>query len=111
MTVPFVLVDWRDAWADAGGSVDARDADVLHKPTVMRTAGWLVRDTEAGVSLFNERCLDAGEEHTYRGRTFIPREMIQQITPVLLAKQRKPRAVKAAPIVVEENCERPLQPK
>jgi hypothetical protein len=83
-----VLCVWDDAWGDAHESVTITDADLRHKATVMQTVGWLLRDDEKGVSLFNERCLDQGEE-SYRGRTFIPRAMVKSVTPVV--KPRKKR--------------------
>ena len=90
MTLPFVSVEWWDAWADAHDSVEENAADARHKATRMETRGWLVRDTEAGVSLFNERCLDKGDE-CFRSRTFIPRVLVVSVTPL---KETKPRKVK-----------------
>lgn len=87
---PFVSVIWDDAWADATDSVGERDHDARHKPTVMETRGWLLRDDAAGVSLFNERCLDKGEE-IYRSRTYIPRLMIKDVIVWKLTKPRKPK--------------------
>lgn len=84
-----VLAVWDDAWGDAHESVSPHDhVDLKHKATVMQSVGWLMRDDEAGLSIFNERCLDQGEE-SYRGRTFIPRAMVRSVTPVI--KPRKPR--------------------
>jgi hypothetical protein len=85
---PFVSVVWDDAWADATDSVGERDHDSKHKATVMETRGWLVRDDELGVSIFNERCLDDGDG-SYRSRTFIPRAMIKSVTHWKLVKPRK----------------------
>jgi hypothetical protein len=84
-------VVWDDAWGDAHDSATLEDAHMKHRPTVMQTVGWLVIDNEKGVSVFNERCLDQGEE-SYRGRTFIPRQMLKSITPVI--KPRQPRRKK-----------------
>ena len=84
-----VLVVWDDAWGDAHESVSLEDAHLKHRPTVMQTVGWLLRDDEQGVSLFNERCLDQGEE-SYRGRTFILRAMVKSVMPVI--KPRKKRS-------------------
>jgi hypothetical protein len=89
-----VLAIWDDAWGDAHEIVTIDDASLKHRPTVMQTVGWLLMDTEKGVSLFNERCLDQGEE-SYRGRTFIPRAMVRSVTPVI--KPRKARKRPPAP--------------
>ncbi len=93
MTPVLVLAVWDDAWGDAHESVTPNEIDLKHKATVMQTVGWLITDNEKGVSLFNERCLDQGEE-SYRGRTFIPRAMVRSVTPVI--KPRKSR-IKRAP--------------
>ena len=87
----FAAVEWFDAWADAHDSVGESDADPKHKATLMQTIGWIVRDDAAGVSLFNERCLDKGDE-CFRSRTFIPRAMIHCVTPVRMTKPRKVKA-------------------
>lgn len=89
--VPFVVCIWDDAWADATSGTTLQDAHEKHMPTVMETRGWLLVDSDTGVSLFYERCLDKGEEY-YRGRTFIPRSLIRSITPVKLSSPRRPRA-------------------
>lgn len=92
MTEPvFVACKWLDAWADTHESVSIEDAHLKHNATLMETRGWLLVDNEKGVSLFNERCLDVGDG-TYRGRTFVPRAMIQSVIPVV--KARKPRSTK-----------------
>lgn len=83
-----VIVVWDDAWADGTDSIGEADYDAKHRPTVMQTIGWLLRDDDKGVSVFNERCLDKGEE-VYRSRTFIPRAMIKSCTPFSLTKPRK----------------------
>lgn len=84
------VVVWEDAWADGGDSVTTLDAHEKHRATIMQTLGWLLADDDAGVSLFNERCLDKGEE-TYRSRTFIPRALIRSVTPMNLTAPRKPK--------------------
>lgn len=85
---PFVSCIWEDAWADATDSIGERDHDSKHKSTIMETMGWLLKDDDAGVSIFNERCLDKGEE-LYRSRTFIPRSLIKSVTNLKLVKPRK----------------------
>lgn len=90
---PFVSVEWNDAWADGTDTLGEHEHDTKHKPTVMETRGWLLGDNEAGVSLFNERCLDKGDG-TYRSRTFIPRALVLSVTPWKLVRPRKPKQPK-----------------
>lgn len=88
MIPQLAVVVWEDAWADGGDSVTILDAHEKHRATIMQTLGWVLADDEKGVSLFNERCLDKGEE-TYRSRTFIPRSLIRSNTPMNLTAPRK----------------------
>lgn len=83
-----VVVEWLDAWVDGTDTVGAGDPDPRHHPTLMQTLGWLVRDTPEGVSIFNERCID-DDDGSYRSRTFVPRGMIQSVTPFTMSKPRK----------------------
>lgn len=85
-----VVVEWLDAWVDGSDSVTHGDPDPKHKATLMQTLGWLVRDTPEGVSIFNERCLDA-DDGSYRSRTFIPRGMIKNVIPFTMSKPRGKR--------------------
>lgn len=87
---PLVIVTWNDAWGNAHEDVNPQDVAEGHKPTVMQTVGWLLREDDLGVSLFVERAV----EGSYRGRTFIPKAMIKEIKPVI--KPRKPRPPKEA---------------
>lgn len=87
----FVICIWDDAWAESTDAVFQNDAHEKHMPTVMDTRGWLVYEDEKGVSIFNERCLDKGENY-YRSRTFIPRTLIRSITEVKLTPPRRKRA-------------------
>jgi hypothetical protein len=91
---PFVVAVWDDAWGDATDSASAKDVDDRHKPTVIQTVGWMLKDDEKGVSIFNERYMDEGETE-YRSRTFIPRSLIRSVTPFNLVR---PRQRKAGPI-------------
>lgn len=86
-----VQLVWNDAWADLHEQVSVGDVGEKHKATLMETVGWLLRNDEVGVSLFNERCLDQGDG-TYRGRTFVLKAMIVSVTPIV--KPRKPRRAK-----------------
>lgn len=84
--LPLVLVTWHDAWINET-PVTVEDVAASHKPEVIRTLGWLLRDDDTGVSLANEHY--AG---TYRGRTFIPRGMVVSVVRYTLTKPRTKRA-------------------
>ena len=83
---PLVVVEWDDAWVNAEEPVSPADVTASHKPTVVRTIGWLLRQDEAGVSLANEHY-----ENLYRGRSFIPTVMVRSVTRYQLTKPRAPR--------------------
>jgi hypothetical protein len=68
-----VTVQWNDAHAT---SDPVTVADLDHDPLLVTTAGWLLRDDEKGITLANERYVVGGVEY-FRGKTFIPRGMIQ----------------------------------
>ena len=88
MTPPFVIIEWDDAWADATTAVTLKDVGDSHRPEVIKTTGWLLKEDEAGVSLANEVCGDG----SYRGRTFILKAMIRSVIRVNLAPIRKKAA-------------------
>jgi hypothetical protein len=85
--LPLVLVEWHDAWTNELG-VTVEDVGASHKAMTVHTLGWLLKDNEAGVSLANEYFDDQ-----YRGRTFIPRAMVVNVTQMRLSKktERKPK--------------------
>jgi hypothetical protein len=87
---PLVIVTWNDAHGDA---TTARSADdIQHKPMVMLTVGWLLRDDGTGVSLAAEHCT---EDKTWRGITFVPRGMVISVGHIV--RPRRPRKVKEQP--------------
>lgn len=90
--LPLVLCIWNDANTGTDDVVTAENLESFHKPTVVHTLGWLLRDDEKGVTLVNEY-YDA----TYRGRTFIYRPMIISVTPFKLSKPRQPKKQKPDP--------------
>jgi hypothetical protein len=63
-----VVVRWNDAWVDGTDPVSLADAAATHKPKVIETLGWILKEDEVGISIANEHYAD---EETYRGRTFI----------------------------------------
>ena len=89
---PLVTVKWNDAHG-AGRPTDYYNADEIpHRPMVMDTVGWLLRDDDTGVSVACEYC---AEDKTWRGVAFIPRGMVVSVTPVKRPR-RKPTHVDAA---------------
>jgi hypothetical protein len=94
---PLVLVVWDDAQSSGIAPVSADD--VPHRPSVMQTVGWVLRDDPAGISVANERCMDVGEEY-YRGNTFILRVLIKSVTPLNVSRprtRRVPPCVESSP--------------
>jgi hypothetical protein len=73
---------WDDAWTNEN-AVSLQDVGHTHKPEVITTLGWLLKQDDTGVSLANEFYAE-----TYRGRTFIPAPMIKSILPFKLSKTR-----------------------
>lgn len=88
MAYQFVVVLWDDAWIDATEPKTIADVDQEHKPLVVKTFGWLLKEDETGVSLASERYLDNAEHDVFRAKTFIPRQMIKSVTPVNLTQKR-----------------------
>lgn len=92
-----VSVDWKDAWVDGNEPILLKEAHLKHKPLVVTTLGWLLLHNEDGVSLANEKYVDDSGLDTFRGRTYIPREMVLKVTP--FKKVRKPRRKSEPPEV------------
>lgn len=86
---PFLaVIVWDDAWAGGNDLVTLKDVEEKHRPSKMQTLGWVLLDTEAGITIANERCMDLGDE-CYRGSTFIPRSLIRSATPFKLQTPKK----------------------
>lgn len=98
MMTQFVVVLWNDAWIDATEPVTLVDVETKHKPLLVKTFGWLLKEDEVGVTLASERYLDNTEHDVFRAATFIPKAMIQSVTPVSLAKKRKPKTLAEIPL-------------
>lgn len=97
MTEPrFVTVTWQDAWADGVDDTSIEKAHEKHRPIVMETRGWLLKEDDVGVSIFYERTQD---QLSYRGRTFILRGMIVKIEdfPVRRTRKKKDRGTEPPP--------------
>lgn len=86
--LPLVLVTWNDANTGNDDVVTSDNVVAYHKPTIVSTLGWLLRDDEKGVTLVNEYY-----DEFYRGRTFIYRPMIISISPFNLSKPYKKKKV------------------
>lgn len=93
---PFAIIRWRDAWGEETGEATVANAHEAHRAVPMETAGWLLKQDDAGVSIFCERCTE-GREYVYRGRTFIPTGMIVEVIHYKLTKPRP----KPQPKVIE----------
>ncbi len=83
-----VVVVWDDAWSDQDNFQSSHGIALTHRPMVVQTLGWIVQDDLLGVSVVNERSMDDGSE-VYRGRTFIPRAMIRNVSEFKLTTPRK----------------------
>lgn len=93
-TPALVCVIWTDAWAETDSFSTRQGVQQTHRPMIIRTLGWLLHDDTLGVSVANER--SAGEDgETFRGRTFIPRGMIQTVEVLRLSAPRRARATAA----------------
>ena len=94
-----VKVVWKDAWVDGNEPINVEEAHLKHKPMLMTTLGWLLIDNAEGVSVANEHYIDDAGMEMYRGRTFIPRGMVQSLEPLIKPKApRKPRIPKTPPV-------------
>jgi hypothetical protein len=89
--LPFVIVEWDDAWKDSVGDGTVQTAHEDHKPILCRTVGWVIRQDEEGIQIANEH---SPKSDNYRGRTFIPKAMIKD---VIIVKLTKAKAKKAQP--------------
>lgn len=82
------------SWKDAHFNTDEVDAgDTTHRPWIYVTAGILVKSDALGVTVAQ----DVGEDGKFRGRTFVPREMVideWDLGPVKPKVKRKKRAPK-----------------
>lgn len=85
--LPFVIVEWMDAWQDSTNDASLSEARAGHKPVRCFDAGWLLLDDDEGVQLAS--AVSPTEPLPYRKRSMIPRAMIVDVHHVSLA--RKPR--------------------
>ena len=85
--LPLVIVEWNDA-VNWDSPVSLSDVTGCHRPEVVQTLGWVLKDDEVGISLATEYY-----DESYRGRSFIPRAMIITVTRFALTKPRKKKLV------------------
>ena len=95
MTGYKATVWWNDAQGSATTVISKSSIDEKHKPIVMETMGWVLRDDEQGISICNERYTEEGEL-SYRGHTFIPRSLI--------VKVKRQSGAKRATVGKEGDC-------
>lgn len=81
-------------WKDAHGSATSafNEHEIPHAPLEITTYGLLLREDATGVSVANELCADG----TYRGHTFVPKELIIEVLDLgePKAKRLRPRRLK-----------------
>ena len=85
---PIVIVEWNDAWLEGTEFITLDGIKDSHAPWVVKTVGWKLQDDDKGISIANERVV-VDDRERFRGRTFIPRQMVISVGPVV--KQRKKR--------------------
>jgi hypothetical protein len=97
LTLPpkaFVICEWADAHGSATDTYSEKD--IPHEPTLILTAGWLLRQDERGISIACEYC----GASDYRGITFVPAAMINEVRIIKKApgaKRQRPPVTSAAP--------------
>ena len=82
-----VLVTWNDAHGDPMQQVWTAADLTEHKPVVVQTIGYLYKQDEIGVTLFQELIED--ETVSFRGKTFIPTGMIVKIETLNISRPKK----------------------
>lgn len=93
-----VAVRWLDAHArNQAVEYTENEVDNYHRAEEVITLGLIIKDDEAGISLYTE---ETGPSDI-RGLSFIPRGMITEVIPLgRLSPTRKPRHAKKTPAPV-----------
>ena len=86
-----VVVTWNDAYGDAMQQVWAGD-ELNHRPVVVQSVGFLIREDEIGVTIFQDYIDDSGEP-AFRGKQFIPRGMVISVQTLQASRTKKNRAI------------------
>ena len=85
---PIVIVEWNDAWLEGTEFVTMDGIKDSHAPWVVQTMGWMLQDDDKGISIANERVV-VDDRERFRGRTFIPRQMVVSVEPVKKPRKRQ----------------------
>lgn len=104
MQHPFVIVEWEDPNSSSVEVITEENIADFHVPEVMKTAGWLLRDDDKGVSIANEVYFEKGKAR-WRGHTFIGRSLIRTLSHVRVTPPRKPRKKSISELVEKVNDE------
>ncbi len=84
----FVIVEWDDPNSSSVEVITEENLEAFHVPEAMKTAGWLLRDDDRGVSIANEVYFER-DKPRWRGHTFIMRALIRAVTPAKLQVSKK----------------------
>ena len=82
--LPFVLVQWDDAWKAATDETTLENAGEGHCPEECISSGFVLRDDAKGIQIANEWSPNG----TWRQRAFIPRQMVVNVFEVKLTLRR-----------------------
>lgn len=86
MKLKRILVHWLDASGDLTKQVWSGD-EVKHEPLHVYTLGYLWKEDDIGVTMFTEYIED--DEVSFRGRMFIPKGMIVEVSTLNVSKTKK----------------------
>jgi hypothetical protein len=85
---PLVAVRWQDAQGTATEVINENTVGKWHKPVLVTTIGWLMRQDDEGVSVCCEYC----GEGDYRGHTFI---LAPNLVSIRILRRANPAATSA----------------
>jgi hypothetical protein len=92
--LPLVALRWKDAHGTATAAYSLHE--IPHEAIEITSYGLLLRQDDIGVSVASEECKDG----TYRGVTFVPKELILEVRNLLPIK--RPRKKKLTEFVEEK---------
>jgi hypothetical protein len=85
-----VICLWADAHSPAAADTfDARELDTIHRPLMVATCGFLLRDDQFGVSIGGEWL--GGND--FRAMTVVPRAMVVEV--LALKRPARPRKARS----------------
>lgn len=88
---PLVKVTWNDAHGSAANVAYDLD-EIPHCPIEVVSYGLLLKDDEVGVSIASEAC----DTTTFRGYSFIPRQMVVKVEAVKPPRRKRLKRVSSA---------------